>query len=158
MAIIFVLIGSASAVAVGVLLDRTKKYLWAIRAIPISGSLLFLAAAVVIPTGNLAGSLVVVCLAGVATVPVIAVCFSLGTEVSHPVQPALVLGLMMSAAQLCLFGMNYVFLALLSTKNGKTARPIQCLLVMALLPFISSILSLFVKEDLRRLNAGKKKE
>jgi hypothetical protein len=85
MAILFVLVGSVSAVAVGIFLDRTKKYLWAIRAIPIAGSLMFLATAVVIPTGNLAGSLTVVCLSGVATVPVIAVCFSLGTEVSYPV-------------------------------------------------------------------------
>lgn len=146
-----------SAVVVGIWLDKSKKYLLAIRTIPIAGTIIFLLAAVIIPIGNVGLCYIVIITGGCAVVPVIAVCFSLGTEVSHPVQPALVVGLMMGAAQVCLFGMNFVYLAILNDKPPHTAKPIICILVMNIFPFISIFLAFFVKEDLRRLNAHKKK-
>ena len=85
LAAIFVLVGSVSAVVVGIFLDKTKKYLIAIRAIPIAGTIIFGSALFIIPSGSLFGSLFVVVLGGITCVPIIAVCFSLGTEVSFPV-------------------------------------------------------------------------
>lgn len=64
---------------------------------------------------------------------------------------------MMSCAQLLLFGMNFVFLAVLSDKDGHTPHPIGCLYLMCTFPFIAIFFSFFVKEDLRRLNANKAK-
>lgn len=154
LAALFVLVGSVSAVVIGILLDKTKKYLLAIRFIPMAGTVIFVVGIFVIPTGNVAASLTVVCLGGIACVPIIAVCFSLGTEVSYPIQPALVLGLMMSSAQLSLFIMNFVFLALLSDQDGHEPRPIDCLIVLTCFPLVCSFLSVLVKEDLRRLNAS----
>lgn len=159
LAAIFVLVGSISSVAAGIFLDKTKKYLFMVRAIPWIGSLIFLLAIFVIPTGSFGGSLTIVVIGGIVCVPIIAVSFSFGTEVSHPVQPALVIGAMMSCAQLSLFGMNFVFLALLADNPpNHSPEPVMCLLVFEALLFVSGLLSLPVKEDLRRLNAGLKKK
>jgi len=56
-----------------------------------------------------------------------------------------------------LFGMNFVFLAVLNNQDGHTPHPIGCLYLMCAFPFVSIFLSIFVKEDLRRLNAAKMK-
>ena len=151
----FVLFGCLSTIIVGIYLDRSKNYLLVLRAIPIASTITFILAILVVPQNSFVPSLLVVTFGGICCVPIIAVCYQLGTETTHPVQPALVLGLMMSCAQLTLFGMNFVFLSLLNDKPPHTPEPIKCLFVMDLFPFICIFLSFFVKNDLRRLNAQK---
>jgi FLVCR family MFS transporter 7 len=151
----FVLFGCISTIVVGIYLDRTKNYLLVLRSIPITSTLVFLLAMLVIPTNEFVPSMLIVTFGGICCVPIIAVCYQLGTECTHPVQPALVLGLMMSCAQITLFGMNFVFLSLLNDKPPHTSQPIKCLFVMDLFPFICIFLAFFVKADLRRLNAKK---
>lgn len=80
----FVIFGSIGAVMVGVYLDRTKRYLMVLRTIPVSSFVLFMVASFVIRTGSFYGSLLIVTFGGIACVPIIAVCYSLGTECTHP--------------------------------------------------------------------------
>ena len=80
----FVVFGSVAAVLIGIFLDRTKRYLLCLRAIPIGTFLLFVGASFVVRSGSFFASLLVVTLAGLACVPVIAVCYSFGTECTHP--------------------------------------------------------------------------
>lgn len=94
----FVLCGCVSTIFVGIYLDKTKKYLLVLRAIPISATFIFLMTMLTVPAGEFYLTLVVVTFGGICSVPIIAVCYQLATELTHPVQPALVLGLMMSCA------------------------------------------------------------
>ena len=110
---------------------------------------------VLVPTGILLWAGVTVGVAGFVMVPIISVSYNFATEVSHPIQPALVLGMLMCGGQVLLFGTNFVFLAILNDKNGHTAHPRYAMLLMAGLCFASFLFSIFVKEDLRRLNAKK---
>jgi hypothetical protein len=63
--------------------------------------------------------------------------------------------MLMGGGQLLLFGMNFVFLAILTDAKGHTPHPRIAILLMAGLCFVSFVISIFVKEDLRRLNAQK---
>lgn len=94
----FVLFGCVSTIFVGIYLDKTKNYILVLRAIPISATIIFLICVAVVPAGNFTLACVTVTLGGICSVPIIAVSYQLATEVTHPVQPALVLGLMMSCA------------------------------------------------------------
>lgn len=71
----FVLFGCISTIIVGIYLDRTKNYLLVLRAIPITSTLVFLLAMVVIPTNEFVPSLLIVTFGGIFCVPIIAVCY-----------------------------------------------------------------------------------
>jgi hypothetical protein len=105
-----VLLGTISAMSTGIILDRTNKYKLTLRVI-CAGSLLTILSSVYFLSlagndgkpphnhgGTLWGAAVFVLMAGTTIVPIIPVCFSLATECTHPVQPALVTGLLMSCA------------------------------------------------------------
>lgn len=136
----FVFTGSIAAVITGIYLDRTRRFLTTLRCIGIAGTVVFVAFIWIAPTKNpyLVG--VTVCLAGLITVPIMAVGFTFGTETSHPVNPALVVGLMMSIAQLTLFGSNILLLILLE-KQGPTI----VLVVLCVFPLMTFILSFLIK-------------
>lgn len=58
---------------------------------------------------------------GVLTVPIVPVGFAFATEVTHPVSPAMVIGLMTTFSNTVLFGITYVYLYLLkSAPKGST--------------------------------------
>ena len=146
---LFVLVGTISTIIIGKYLDKSKRYLCVLRVIPFAGTCIFGIGIFVIPLGYFWITMFIVVLGGAACVPIIAVGYQFGTEVSHPTQPALVLGLMMSSAQTFLFGFNFLFLELLNHNQN-----VLCLIVMSLFPLVAIFLSLFVKQDLRRLNSS----
>ena len=139
-----------AAVGSGIYLDRTNKYLFALKVVTISSTISILSAVYLLPTGNLWFALLFCLIGGFSIVPIMPVCFALGTESTHPVSPALVIGLMMSGAQLMLFFINFLYLYFLPVADP---HPRVCLLVMAINPLIAIVLACFVKEDLRRLSS-----
>lgn len=94
----------------GIILDRTNKYKLMLRLvcgasfITILSATFFLSIAgesgtIIHPRGGTIWGAIVFCImSGLSIVPIIPVCFSLATECTHPVQPALVTGLLMSCA------------------------------------------------------------
>ena len=82
---VFVLAGSASAIAVGVFLDKTHRYLLVLRIMPISATIVCILAMIFLPTGNVAAAAFIVCMGGIGIVPIMAVSYQLATECTHPV-------------------------------------------------------------------------
>lgn len=111
---LFVLCGTISTVIIGRYLDKTKRYLCVLRTIPVAGTITFGLAILVLPLGQYWLAMFIIVVGGMACVPIIAVGYQFGTEVSHPTQPALVVGLMMSSAQTFLFAFNFLFLYFLN--------------------------------------------
>ena len=136
---IFVFIGTFAAIGTGIYLDRTNRYLFALKTVSVSAFISLVIAIFLLPTGTLWAALIFCLIGGVSLVPIIPVAYSLSTESTHPIQPALVLGLMMSCAQLCLFFFAYIYLAIL--KNGEKVNSRICLAVMTINPLICIFLS-----------------
>lgn len=95
---ITVIVGSFSVIITGKFLDKSNKYLLTLKLICIGASVSLASGLWTVEYGTLWGGIVWPVLIGVTITPVLTVCFALGTESTHPVQPALVTGLMMSIA------------------------------------------------------------
>ena len=84
-------------------------------------------------------------------VPIVPVAFAFATELTHPLAPALVIGLMVCESQIALFFVNFGYLAILKNQTEKSSQIVLCLL--AFIAALSVLASLFIKEDLRRLDS-----
>jgi hypothetical protein len=149
MAICFVLFGAMSAASMGVILDRTGKYLFMFRAALMCSTFILAMSFVMIPSagkwiGFLWGSL-----AGIFLVPIVPITFNFVTEITHPISPATVLNFTLIVANVFLTIVNFVFISLLKQDTAKNSLTVFGL--MTAIAAVSSFLSLFVKEDLRRM-------
>ena len=152
LSMLFVTIGALSCFVVGIYLDRTSKYLTTLRTILISTCVLLVFSAATVPEGSLWSALVFAVLGGLIMVPIVPTGFSFATELTHPVSPALVIGLMCCVASVSCFIMTEIFLVILTGNNQeKDCRLV--LAIMAILGFGSSMFSFFIREDLRRLDS-----
>lgn len=147
-AMLTVIFGTAAVMSVGKYLDKSNKYLLSLKIACAASALAVASGVLTLSTGTVWGAVVFAALMGVAVTPIMTICFSLATECTYPVQPALVTGGLMSCAQVILFGVNYFYLYVVSAYNSSI-----CFLVMAVSPAIALIFSFFVKEDLRRLSS-----
>lgn len=145
-----VFFGAIGAVSAGKYLDKTNRYLFTMKCVCFIATVAAFSAIFLMPTGKDWAAVIFCFLFGVGLVPIMPVCFAFGTEVSHPLAPALVVGLMMSSAQIVLFFLNSLYLSFLNKSNP---RPVLCLIVMTINPVTAFVLSFFVKEDLRRLSS-----
>lgn len=146
-----VLIGAFACFAMGLYLDRTSKYLTALRFVLIGTCAWMAFSAYLIPTGFYWCSLVWSVGTGLMMVPIVPVGFAFATEVTFPVSPAMVIGLMTTVGNTVLFGLNYVYLAILSQDDAQGS--IEVFLLFAAMALVSVILSLFIHEDLRRASS-----
>jgi hypothetical protein len=97
-AILVVVFGTISMLSVGRFLDRTNKYLFSLKLVSALSAIAVLSGIFTITKGTLWGGIVFPILLGLFITPILTICFSLATECTHPVQPALVTGMLMSAA------------------------------------------------------------
>jgi hypothetical protein len=146
-----VLVGTIATIGMGRFLDRSRKYLFAMKYVCIGATITMALSVYLFNTGSNWGAAVFCILAGLTIVPILPVCFSLATESTHPVQPALVTGLLVCGSQILGFIVANILVLLLNLDG--VARQRLCLYVMGALPFIAIGLSFFVREDLRRLSA-----
>lgn len=147
---VFVLVGTISILFVGIYLDKTNRYLFVLRTIAVTSTCAMASSIFLIPTGNIWAAILFCVMGGACIIPIVPVCYALSTEVTHPVQPALVLGLLANTGNFLLFISDVVYLSLLNPNN---AKPKLCLMVMTINPLLCILLSTCVKEDLRRINA-----
>jgi MFS family permease len=106
-----VLFGFAAAITTGIILDRTNRYTLALKLSCIGSSIAIVAAYFLLADiQKLWSGLIFSFFGGITIVPIIPICFSLATECTHPLQPALVTGMLMAAAQVFVFGFTYFYL------------------------------------------------
>ena len=110
--ILFILMGVVSCLLVGFILDRTKKYLLTLRIICVSATLCGVLALWWLPLENNMLCYIVVALIGFTMVPIIPVGFAFATELTHPIQPSLSNGIMMSFASLSAFSLSFGMIGL----------------------------------------------
>lgn len=89
-----VFIGAFACFAMGVYLDRTNKYIAALRFVLIGTCVWMAFSAYLIPTGFFWCSIVWSVGSGLIMVPIVPIGFAFASEVTFPVSPAMVIGLM----------------------------------------------------------------
>ena len=99
----FVLAGVIGCYIMGIFIDKTKKFIVAIRFIVILLTLLFSLALVIIPAGLLWLTIIGCFFAGLLCVPVLPATFPLACRLAPNVHPSVINGMMMSGAQLYSF-------------------------------------------------------
>jgi len=109
---VFVITGAIGCYIMGVFLDKTKKYLFAIRCITISLLLLVFLSLFLLPLGKLWITCIFAFFVGLLSVPILPACYQYAGTLTGKLPPAVVNGLMMSAAQswACIFSLIETFL------------------------------------------------
>ena len=88
----FIVAGITSCMLVGCFLDYSSKFLLSIRVICWSSTIVALVLTFVFPYGNFNITSVGMVLAGIFLLPIIPVCISFASEVTFPMQPAMING------------------------------------------------------------------
>ena len=112
---VFVFVGTIAVLFCGIYLDRTNKYLFVLRMISVTSTLAMASSLLLIPTGNIWFALLFCVIGGACIIPIVPVCYALATEVTHPVQPAMVLGLLANFANFLLFVTDLFYISLLKS-------------------------------------------
>jgi FLVCR family MFS transporter 7 len=79
-----VFFGTIGAISTGIFLDRTHKYLFALKTICFAATITMLLAIYLFNTGTYWGAVLFCLFAGFSIVPIMPVSFSLATESTHP--------------------------------------------------------------------------
>jgi MFS family permease len=144
-------VGAVSCFSAGIFLDRTNKYLFALRFVTLGTCISLVSAIFLSMTGNTGAIAVFGVMAGCTMVPIVPVAFAFAGEVTYPLAPAMVIGLMTTVSNLTLFVIQFLYAYLL--KDGKKEGSYITFGIMALEAFIAFFFTFFLKEDLRRLNS-----
>lgn len=149
--IIFVTVGTIACFASGFALDRTNKFLFALRFV-CAGTLINLIAAIFLcMTKQFWALCLFAALAGFTIVPIVPVAFTFAGEVTYPLAPAMVIGLMTTVSNLTLFCIQFLYAYILS--SGTATASYIVFGTMAFEALVALICTIFVKEDLRRLSS-----
>lgn len=142
----FIFAGLISASVAGWALDRYKKYVLFFR---LTCWFTFIFAGFMLFTVKVSFPvmLINIALVGAATVPIVPIGYALGVELTYPINPASANGFMIS--------IGMVWAVILTLAGGPFAEysPLGCMGILVFLAFVGGVISLFVKEDLRRTNA-----
>uniref|UniRef100_A0A7S3I496 MFS transporter n=1 Tax=Favella ehrenbergii TaxID=182087 RepID=A0A7S3I496_9SPIT len=137
---IFVITGAVSCFLMGVFLDRTKKFLTAIRAVVISIFCLFAVSPFILPLGLLWLTCIFGFFAGLFNVPILPACYQYAATQTGKLPPAVVNGLMMSGAQSWAFTLSLLVTLLMNI------NVVYGLICMTLLMMIALICAMCIKE------------
>ena len=151
MAICFVLFGACSAACTGLILDRTGKYIFMFRAVLLSSTIILTLSLLMIPAPGLWSGVMWCTFAGIFLVPIVPITFNFVTEITHPLSPATVLNFTLIVGNIALTIVNFIFIAILKAKTKSASMTAFAL--MTAIAAVSFLLSLFVKEDLRRITS-----
>ena len=95
---IFVVIGAIGCFIMGAFLDKTKRYIFAIRFITISMLTLVVIGIPTLPLGIFWLTCIFAFLVGLLSVPILPSCYQYAGSITKNLPPAVVNGLMMSGA------------------------------------------------------------
>lgn len=152
MGIFFVTVGAVACFAIGVVLDRTHKYLLSFRTICFAICIIQAAGSLFVTDKHWTAALYTVLL-GACVVPIVPATFALSCELTHPLSPAAVVGVLTTVSNFSLFAVVFIYNDFLVSATAKGSK--ELMLFWAGQGLLAGLLSLFIKEDLRRVNAGK---
>ena len=111
-AIIQILTSLVTELAAGFWLDKTKRYLCTLRTTVIASTLVTVALIFVIPIGNYVFCAIAIAICGLAIGPIMPVGYDFGVQLTHPIQPVLVNGMLQMAEQISEFVLSTTLVAL----------------------------------------------
>lgn len=142
--LIFVVTGVIGCYLMGLFIDKTQKHLWAIRFITASLAALYTGGIFIIPIGILGVTGVLGFFLGMFNVPILPSAYAYSVKLTNNMPPAVVNGLMMSAAQV------YAFCASLLTTYLFQFGQMQGLAFFAITLTCASICTFFIDEEKHR--------
>ena len=96
----FVVFGVIGTLIAGIIIDKTKAFLFALRFISTLATLSLISSIWIVPYGNFYLTLVLCTVLGFAMCPILPVGFSFSVFLTHPIPPAVSNGLLMMGAQI----------------------------------------------------------
>jgi len=146
----FVVVGVTGAMVSSVFLDKYQCYNAMLRTSAagsaLTGAVMFWS----LPHGNTPIFCANIGVLGLFLLPTISIGYSFCAELAYPVSEALSTGLMMLSSQLAGTVVSYVATAIIDAVS-----PLACLAMLLTQFVLALLMSLWVKEDLRRLNVGR---
>jgi len=147
----FILSGLISSAVVSGYLDKTNKYLKTMKVLCFGTLICSACMLITLPSKNVWLLTINISVVGIFILPIIPTCYNFGTELTYPVSEAMTNGFMLFFSQILGTGMTFGATILSNYKPERMYTVILLLIMMT----ISCIASIFVKEDLRRLNLTK---
>ena len=145
---VFILAGIVGSFVIGIILDKTQKYLLIYR-ILCASSLVFAVGFVwTLPSQKLYLLCINIFLLGLALLPIISVGFGFSVELAFPVSEALSNGWIVFWSQVVGFGFTYLATWLAEQE------PRWCVLLFGIQMVIGVTVNFFLIEELRRLKSG----
>ena len=138
--VIFVVTGAVGCFLMGIFLDKTKKFLLAVRFLSVALCVLLAAAIFVLPLGVLWMTCVFGFMVGLLSVPILPACYQYAGSHTTKLPPAVVNGLMMSSAQTWAFFGSLIATYILGV--GTAYGVIFCVITVA----VAVVCSCFMKE------------
>jgi MFS family permease len=141
--VIQILTSVITSILAGCYLDKSRKYLLTLRTTIIASTVVTTLMIFLIPIGNVPIVITIIAVFGLVGGPILPVGFDFSIQLTHPIQPALVNGMLQMFEQLCEFLLSTSLVALAARD------PQYALAFVAMLCLMAAIVSLFIKEELR---------
>lgn len=146
--IFFGLIGSAGA---SFYLDKTQKYLQMLRISVFGTFISSLCILFTLPTQSTVLLSINIAILGLFLIPIIPISYSFSVELTHPVSEAMSNGVMVFFSQL----VGTIITIVATWISGYHPERQYCTILFIIMVGVSCVASLFIKEDLRRMNMSK---
>lgn len=152
----FIVAGVISTLAMGIILDRTKKYLLTLRIITVCSFFGTIVAYYLLPLENTLLAYFIITIFGFCLVPILAIGFAFATELTHPIPPVLSNGIMLCFSNVGAWMLSFLLLYVLKSTPGDPKQGSErAILIIAFFCLIAVIATIFIVEELKRLNAAK---
>ena len=157
---LFIVGGIVGSVIFGVWVENTRSYKNAMVVICFLSTIFTGANYLVMPTQDLVPTCIVCFLQGAAMVPVMAVAFDFGVELSYPIGESYSTGVIISTGQS--FGIIWTIISsvLIDNQDGDedTSGLKTSFLILTISCAVGTFMCLFIKQELKRYNIEKMQE
>ena len=149
--IVFIISGILGAAFQGYVMDVLKKYIFAIRMICFGSVLAALIFIYSCSTENITIVLINVGVLGFLLLPIIPVGYAFGAELTYPISEAMSNGVMIMFSQIAASALTPAITWVIDKSTDNDKLPYPVLYTYIALVFLGCLISLILKEDLKRL-------
>jgi len=111
---VFIVAGVISTMIIGILLDKTKKYLFILRLTTFMSFFSTAIAYFILPLNNTVLCIIVITVVGFCLVPIMAVGFAFATELTHPIPPVFSNGFMLCCSNIFAWLLSFLLLYIMA--------------------------------------------
>ena len=153
--IVFILSGMLGAAFQGYMMDVFKKYIFAIRMICFGSVVATIVFCYSVGTENINIVLINVAAIGFLLLPIIPVGYAFGAELTYPISEAMSNGVMIMFSQIAASALTPAITWVIDKCTNSDKKPLPVLFTYIALVAFGGLISLILKEDLKRLAQDK---